>query len=457
MTDDRGDATGWRSADLVAEAGLGVAPEPPSVRMGSGTAWAVLAQGTATITSLVLGIMVSRTLGPQGKGELALIQQAIATLLVIGDLGISISAVYFVSKGEIRAGTVLGNCLIAMLAVNSVALVAVIALFRSQFAVVHIGWGLTAIAYGLFVVSIALAWLSAIAVGLKGVKGQAIPGVVSRVVTVGVVATVWIAGSRSVGLVIAASVIGSAVGVVLAYRDIRNALRPVRLSMAAFRQMASYSARLYAGSAADFLHFRQDVLLLGWMAGVSAVGVYSVGVSLGEIATRLPTALGSAIQAQLSRVSHESALDIAARITRLCAAFAVVAVLVLALVVPWAVPLVFGKGFSGAVTVFYLLIPGIIANALIWPISTYQSARGIVYWRESTASVVLNVAANLLLIPRWSYLGATLASSISYSFLFGLLLWRLCGDTGMGPWSFLVMNTEDVRVVVRSARSYLHR
>ena len=50
--------------------------------------------------------------------------------------------------------------------------------------------------------------------------------------------------------------------------------------------MAAYSAKLYAGSAADFLHFRQDVLMLGWMVGPSAVGVYSVGVSLGEVATK---------------------------------------------------------------------------------------------------------------------------------------------------------------------------
>ena len=72
-------------------------------------------------------------------------------------------------------------------------------------------------------------------------------------------------------------------------------------------------------------------------------------------------------------------------------------------------------------------------------------------------SVLLNVALNLYLITRWSYLGATVASSISYCVLFGLLLWRLCRDTGLAPWTFLVLNGEDVRILVASARSYLKR
>ena len=287
--------------------------------------------------------------------------------------------------------------------------------------------------------------------------GQAAPAILAAAVTTLLVVAAWLLGERSVIVVILASCVGSAAGLLFAVMSIRSSIKPVRTSMSVLRLMARYSAKLYIGSAADFLHFRQDVLMLGWMAGLSSVGVYSVGVSFAEIATRLPAAMGSAIQAQASRVSHESALDLASRAIRLTALFAIAVVVFLGVVVSWLIPWLFGPGFAGSVTVFYLLAPGIIANALIWPISSYQSARGTVYWRESVSCVALNVGLNLVLIPLWGYLGAAVASSVSYALLAGLLLWRLCGDSGLGPGSFLLTRSEDLRIVVASARSYMRR
>jgi O-antigen/teichoic acid export membrane protein len=180
-----------------------------------------------------------------------------------------------------------------------------------------------------------------------------------------------------------------------------------------------------------------------------------VGVSLAEIATRLPSAMSSAIQAQAARVSHESALDLSGRAIRLTVLCAVPVLVALGLVVNWLIPMLFGEAFRGAVGVFYLLAPGALANALILPISSYLGARGHVYWGVSVVSVGLNIALNLALITPFGYLGAALASSVSYAFLVTMLVVRLRAMTGMGPRFFLVPTLEDCRVIINSARAYL--
>jgi O-antigen/teichoic acid export membrane protein len=427
------------------------------VRLGSGTAWAVAMQLVTAVTSVLVGIIVARTLGPDGKGTLSIIQQVVAVLLVLGDLGVALSAVYYISKAEIPAGTVLGNALAALGAVSAVAFVALAVLFLSPVAVVSLSWTYVLAAFALFVASLTLSWLGSIAMGLHGVGGQARAAMLASVVTLLLVVAAWLLGFRSPLAVIVSTVAGSVAGCALALTSLRGEIGRVRASFSAFRRMVRHSLRLYVGSAADYLHFRQDILLLGWMSSVGSAGIYSVGVSVAEIASRLPAAMGSAIQAKASRVSHESALEFSARAIRLTVVLAVVVVGTLAALAGWLIPLLFGAAFAGAVDVVYLLVPGILANALIWPISSYQSARGQVYWGISFVSVVLNVALNLALISAWDYRGAAVASSISYVVLLGGLLLRLRRDTELGLSAFLVPRREDLEILSASVRAYLRR
>lgn len=435
----------------------GAVPPLPSVRLGSGTAWSLAMQVVTALTSIAIGVVVSRTLGPTGKGTLSIVQQVVAILMVVGDLGIGLAAIYYISRGEVRAGTVLGNAFVALTFVSAAAGVAMLILFRSPLAVVHLDWPFTVAAFALFLTGISMGWIGSIAVGLRGVKGLGVPSVLASLLTGVAVAVAWQVGARSAIAIVFASVFGVTVGIVVASISLIPWLRPIRVSASAFRLMRKYSAKLYVASAADYLHFRQDILMLGWIAGVGAAGVYSVGVSVAEIATRIPSAFGTAIQAQAPRLSHESALDVSARAIRLTVVASLVVLSGLSLVVGWLIPALFGEPFRGAVLVFYVLVPGAFANSLIWPISGYQSARGEVYWGLSSASVALNIALNMLLIGSFGYVGAAAASSVSYTVLVVLLVTRLRTSTGKSPAFFLVPTSEDIRVVANSARAYLGR
>jgi O-antigen/teichoic acid export membrane protein len=82
----------------------------------------------------------------------------------------------------------------------------------------------------------------------------------------------------------------------------------------------------------------------------------------------------------------------------------------------------------------------------------YQTARGRLYWRQSIASTVLNLAAVLALVPFLGPVGAGLASTISYTAIGIFVVWRFCKDTGSRPSDVLVPTAQDVQVILRTLR-----
>jgi O-antigen/teichoic acid export membrane protein len=427
------------------------------IRLGSGTAWVVAVQLIAAASTILISAIVARWLGPDGKGVLSLLQQSVTLLAVLGELGLGIAAIYYVSKGDVHPGTVLGNALVLLGVVSVVAFGGLVVLLRTPLAVVEVTWAHVFVGLALFAATLLLSWSGSIVTSVEGTRGAARASVAASLVTLGVVYWLWVSLRLTPLGVLVASTIGAVLGIAVGLVPARRALAPIRARMTVFRSMFHYSLRLHAASAADLVHFRQDLLLLGWLAGTSAVGVYSVALSLAEIASRLPSAIGTAIQAQASRVSEESALDFSARALRLTAVVSVATTGALSLVAAFAVPLIFGPSFVPAVGVVYLMVPRMLANALVWPVTSYQSARGVVYWKIGVLTALANAALNVVLIPALDYHGAAIAASASNLLLVAMLMSRLCRDTRRRPAFFLVPTRDDFRIAREALRSYTRR
>lgn len=424
------------------------------IRLGSGTAWVVIVQLLSAVSTIIIGAIVARTLGPDGKGVLSLLQQSVGMLIALGDLGVGVAAIYYISKGEVRPGTVLGNALVALAAVSVVAFAGLTVLLRSRYAVIEVPWAYVLGAFALFVMTLTLTWTGAVVTGLEGTRGAARGSITATALALAAVIVLWNLGHIDPMRVVLSTAAGAAIGAVVGLAPVWKSIEPLKISRDAFKTMARYSLRLHAASAADLIHFRQDLLLVGWLSGPAAVGIYSVALSMAEIASRLPSAIGAAIQAQASRVSEESALDFSARALRITVVVTVATAGVLSVIVPVLIPAVFGELFNPAVGVFYLLVPRIMANSLVWPVSSYQSARGVVYWRVGVAAALVNAALTVFLVPVWGYQGAAVSAGVSHTLLIVLLMRRLCRDTARPLAYFLVPTHDDMTAVLSALRSY---
>jgi O-antigen/teichoic acid export membrane protein len=106
--------------------------------------------------------------------------------------------------------------------------------------------------------------------------------------------------------------------------------------------------------------------------------------------------------------------------------------------------------FVPALPPFYLLLPGVVALSVTKVLSSYVAGVGRTVWTSyvNVGSLILNVAANVVLIPRFGIIGASAASVISYSastIAFTLLAARLAHGSVAEFW---IPRGNDVRFVL---------
>lgn len=432
--------------------------DTPQVRIGSSSALALSAQAVGLGASFVIGVLVARALGPQGKGMLYAIMQVSAILIVMLDFGITTSTVYFLSRGEISAGTAAGNAAVFSLSLGAIGAPIVYLLLSGPLAIVH-GVPGVAVVFAMLILptSLLAAWMGSISMGLGDMVLPLWYSIASSATTLGGLAVLGALGRGSIAGVVALSVAGTVVGICVFFLGLRKRLGRVSFDMAAARSRTGFSAKVYLSDLAGHLHNRQDVLILGWLAGAASVGLYSVGISFAELTWYIPSALGAVIIAKGGRTSSESGVDYVSRTARVALLFMAATVLCSAPVVPWLVPLIYGTPFAPSVLAFFALLPGVVADGVTRILWNFQTTQGRLYWRQAIASTLFNVVLVVLLVPRWGVVGAALASSISYTAIGIFVVTRFCSDTGSRLSDVLTPRRADVQTILTTARGLLLR
>ena len=183
---------------------------------------------------------------------------------------------------------------------------------------------------------------------------------------------------------------------------------------------------IHISNVAQFLLLRADQLVLSVVAGASAVGMYSVGVNLVEALWMLPAAAGLASIPFLSGDAPDDQKQKAMMMaTGISIWLTLIGAIFLGAVAPFLVPAVFGKGYTGAVLPLEILLPGIVASALVRittaALIAKKHTKPLV--RYMLLALALNLGLNFALIPPFEASGAALASTIAYAVL-GLALLR---------------------------------
>lgn len=209
--------------------------------------------------------------------------------------------------------------------------------------------------------------------------------------------------------------------------------------------------RYHPGLVALALVLRVDILLLAPRVDVAELGIYSLAVTLVELALRATSASAQvAVQVQVRGEPAESA-DFTALVARVNAVIGTLAVAGLVLSGPWVIEAVFGPSFAGTAASLTVLAPGIVALSIQRPLGVFLTRLDHPLY-VTTAMVIalaVNIVLNLLLIPVWGILGAAVASTVVY---IGLLVWAAVWFSRASghEWQFLVPSSADIRWILRS-------
>ena len=371
-------------------------------------------------------VIVSRVLGPSGRGLFAVATALAAIGVQFGNLGLHASNTYYVAKDRGLLPVLVGNSLVVSFGIGGgAALVAfVLNAIWPQLAPVHgilFGLALAWIPFGL-----AYTLLQNLLLGVDQVRAYNGIEVASKVAALLFLGLMIVSGWISPEFLFIAALAGLIFSFVAVLLKLRGLLPgPISFSFGVFRQHVGLGTKAYLIAFFGFLVLRIDLVMVKYMLGAQAAGYYSISEILAENMLTLPIVIGTILFPKLSGMAdHQQKLQLTKK-TAFVAAGLMAPLMVLASVLARPIiQLVFGKSFLPAVAPFIWLMPGSFLLGIEIVIVQYLNSLGfpkiIAYsWLVVT---VLNIGINLWAIPAYGIVGAAMVSTVTYSLIFVFVL-----------------------------------
>ena len=376
-----------------------------------------VAQVVGNIGFFAAVLVLARTLSPEGRGTFAFITVAAFIATRITRIGGNEATMIFAAQRPERRPALLGNLLAWSTAGSAVAGGIVALLFlalgshrpagMSEVDCALLGVGIVCIAVfeagnGFLTGcgwirerAAALLWAPWLYAALLGVLALTTGLTVARAVVVWCVihvawaAGVWLPSVRRAGI--------------------------SRPSWPLFAESVRFGSRAYVGTLSDFLNFRTDQLLMGFLATQAALGVYAVAVNASEVLLYLPDAVGMALLPYIARAGGARVRETLDTFRRL-ALITLFTLVLAAIVAPPLIPAVFGRDYDASVWPFLWLLPGALGFAAL-RVFSFGMLGSNAPGRSSIApvvSLVVGIGLDLVLIPLLGANGAAIAASAAF-------------------------------------------
>lgn len=376
----------------------------------------LLATGGARLWSaggaLVILVLSARALGPHGRGiyASAIAWATLASSLLYLSLGqVALHDVAGARPGRRWYGEALGTLLaiaVALSMVGSTISLAVFAISGGD-AFKPVPLGVLALSLGLVPFLIWEQYGSALLAVAGRLQVYNRAQAVGRSLGVAAVAGLLWAGAGVYGVVLGmllgqAIVAARGIGGLVALSD------RVRPSRVLARRLLRGGVRLHLSAVGIVLITSADVLLVGHYRGATAVGNYQLATQALYALILLPQAATLVIYERMAEQGPQAVWEVQRGVV-LIVLGAVSALAVLgAAAAPVLVHLVAGSGFDGAVGLLRIVLlaaPGFALSALMAPQWIGRGLFGVAS-AITVASGVVNIAANMILVPRFGADGA---------------------------------------------------
>ena len=401
--------------------------------------------GTAGVS-----ILVSRALGPDGRGTYVVpgIAVALATTVFAG-LSTAIASSMLkdgAGRGALRAAFVAAIPLVACGIVVTTALTAAM----------HALWAAPYAAAALPFLAIS-AIVNGYAYGRKNVRAVAFYAFAAPIVTLSMLAigfflrgpSPWVA----IPIWVASNVLVAVVGLTIVLWTARSLDRQV----VSARPFLKYALAVGATSLVSMLNYRINLYIVAALTSHSQLGFYTTAVSAVE------TLLIAAQVGSMVTVPHMGSLpkDEAAYLTARCVRnnFALVGAcgIVAVIVAPFMVELLYGPAFLPAVTPLRILVLGMVpwsAASIISSYFTLASRRPQVALCTASVSAALCAGIAFVLVQRFGIVGAAIATTLTYAGGVLFMSAYFSRQTRIKLWRVLFVQPEDLRGYRKLAASF---
>ncbi len=376
-------------------------------------------QVAGAVLGLVNVLIVSRTLGPTGRGNVAFLLTMAMLVSQLSNLGVQSSVMNFGGRDRKLLPKLAGSSVALSLVLGGLAMGVVAGLIELFPAVGGHTDALTrwialgcvpalVLSYYLYMVAL-VEYRFAVSniVILLGPVGSALTNLV-------LAAT----GQMSVRGAVVAWAGGQILGLVVIVWYIHRRLDGFgRADRKLCKSMVGFGIKTHAGQIGMVGNYRLDQWLLGSISGPTALGLYSVAVAWSEVLFFLPNALSTVQRPDLVRADREEASRQASIGFRAGAILTLLSAVMLIAAAPFLCVTVFGSAFEGSVRDLRILALGAFGIAAIKQLGVALTSQNKPLLETAGILVAFAVTAvtDVLLIPSHADLGASIASTVSYT------------------------------------------
>ncbi len=227
----------------------------------------------------------------------------------------------------------------------------------------------------------------------------------------------------------------------------RAGLVNLRVDPALLRRSVAFGMKVYVAQVFFFLTLRVDQVLVREHAGYRQLGLYALATTVAELLWLLTDPLSAALIPHQVRARMGEGWRLSFAIGRLSLWISMTAAVIGWFLAPLAIRVVYGPLFTGAAAALRLLLPGVVALAATRPLRAMlvKEGQAAVLSSLDLGALALNVALNLVLLPRIGIRGTSIASSVCYAAL-ALSYVAVARRRRVAGWRDVVPRASDLRL-----------
>jgi len=412
------------------------------------------------LLSLATNILLARGLGPAGRGVYALALLVSSIMFLIANLGIGAANVYYVGSRIMSAADAVAHAASLALILGGASCLVTFIVVRLFGSVLFPGVGTTEILIASLSIPpmLFVYFVQTVLQGLQRfVHFNLVFVLYNALQTILIALAILVLRAGPFGAVVAWTV--SWIPAVLGTLVIARSATPITRGFATrhYRALFKFGAVAYLSNLTNFFNYRFDAFLVNAFAGVRDVGLYAVGYGMAETVWYVSQAAATVLAPQVARSDAAESDRITASTSRMVLGLTLVLSAALALIAPPAIRLLFGTPFAASVWAVWLLLPGVVALAVAKVLSSYLLGRNKlkVDLLAAVAGLVVTIGLDLALIPRYGFIGASIASSIAYAVALTVAAAWTVRHSSINVHELLLITPRDIRMVAGRLASML--
>lgn len=221
-----------------------------------------------------------------------------------------------------------------------------------------------------------------------------------------------------------------------------------------YRKIFDYSYKVHFFKILNFTEAKFDILLIGFFLAVSEVGIYSVAVGLTAIFQAvIQTSITTILYPIIIKSDFLKQIELTQKYFKLSFSLAFIFLIGLLLGGNFFIVTVYGSDFSSAYLPMIILLFGALIKSPAACINSYFKAIGRPeeLYRSSIFTVIINIILCFALITNYGIIGAAFASGISYMTYSFIMMFKFVKSSGL-PFHNLFPNLSDLKMALNFIR-----